>query len=271
MVPSFSIGDVITHQELTDTFQCGNMGGMRRSKATGTLILISDHTKMYDDKWFGDELHYTGMGKNGDQVLVGNQNKTLAESKTNGVEVHLFEVFERTKYIYQGVVELAGVPYQEQQRGDDDQMRNVWMFPLKRKVAAGMSQDNYERYVEKQKQYAADLSLEELKVRAQERSQKKNKGAHRSVTTDTYYRDPVIARYAKERANGVCQLCGMPAPFEDKDGNPYLESHHIIWLSAGGEDTIENTVALCPNCHKRMHVLNDERAVKVLQSRNRSH
>ena len=37
-------------------------------------------------------------------------------------------------------------------------------------------------------------------------------------------------------------------------------------MSAGGEDT----VALCPNGHKRMHVLNEERAVKVLQSRNRS-
>lgn len=117
---------------------------MRRSKATGTLVLISDHTKMYDDKWFGDELHYTGMGKNGDQVLVGNQNKTLAESKTNGVEVHLFEVVEPTKYIYQGVVELSGKPYQEQQNGDDGQLRKVWMFPLKRKNPTGLSQKNYD-------------------------------------------------------------------------------------------------------------------------------
>lgn len=39
---------------------------------------------------------------------------------------------------------------------------------------------------------------------------------------------------------------------------PYLETHHIVWLARGGEDTIFNTVALCPNCHKRMHILDLE-------------
>lgn len=34
------------------------MGGMRRSKTTGTLVILSDHTKgLYDDKWYGDEFH----------------------------------------------------------------------------------------------------------------------------------------------------------------------------------------------------------------------
>ena len=41
-----------------------------------------------------------------------------------------------------------------------------------------------------------------------------------------------------------------------KNGEPYLETHHIVWLSEGGEDSIENTVALCPNCHRKMHVVN---------------
>ena len=34
------------------------------------------------------------MEKKGDQVLVGNQNKTLYDSNNNGIEVHLFEVFK---------------------------------------------------------------------------------------------------------------------------------------------------------------------------------
>lgn len=55
----------------------------------------------------------------------------------------------------------------------------------------------------------------------------------------------------------------------DKDGNPYLESHHIIWLSKGGDDSIENTVALCPNCHRKMHVIADEKDVKLLQEKNK--
>ena len=61
---------------------------------------------------------------------------------------------------------------------------------------------------------------------------------------------------AKRRANGICQLCDEPAPFKDKNGEPFLESHHIVWLSNGGEDTIENSTALCPNCHRKMHSLN---------------
>ena len=60
------------------------------------------------------------------------------------------------------------------------------------------------------------------------------------------------------RANGICQLCKNKAPFNDKNGEPFLEVHHVIWLSQGGTDDITNTVALCPNCHKRMHILDNE-------------
>ncbi|WP_429628901.1 HNH endonuclease [Tunturiibacter psychrotolerans] len=45
---------------------------------------------------------------------------------------------------------------------------------------------------------------------------------------------------------------------------PYLECHHIVWLARGGDDTIENTVAMCPNCHRRMHVLDDRRKLTEL-------
>lgn len=59
------------------------------------------------------------------------------------------------------------------------------------------------------------------------------------------------------------------APFQNKDGEPYLETHHIICLSHGGPDTIDNTVALCPNCHRKMHVLNleeDQEHIKEVMS-----
>jgi len=133
----FEIGQTVTNSEIIAEFRCGNMGGMRRSRTTNSLVIISDHTKgLYEDKWLGDILHYTGMGKNGDQDLFFMQNKTLVESDTNGVEVHLFEVFIPTKYIYRGVVSLAGKPYQEMQKGEDRVTRRVWMFPLKSKAAS---------------------------------------------------------------------------------------------------------------------------------------
>jgi 5-methylcytosine-specific restriction endonuclease McrA len=68
-------------------------------------------------------------------------------------------------------------------------------------------------------------------------------------------RDKDIVTVAKDKAGGVCQLCNKKAPFKDRLGRPYLEVHHVRWISRGGEDVAENVVALCPNCHKKMHVL----------------
>ena len=129
----FKIGETVTNQEMYNEFKCAMMGGMRRSKQTNTLVIISDYTKgLYKDKWFGDSLHYTGMGKIGDQDINRAQNKTLANSKNNGVEVHLFEVFKPGKYVYQGLVELASDPYEEIQEDDEGKPRKVWMFPVKK-------------------------------------------------------------------------------------------------------------------------------------------
>jgi len=252
----FKIGQKVTNSEIISEFKCGNMGGMRRSKATNSLVIISDHTKgLYEDKWFGDILHYTGMGKNGDQDLYFSQNKTLAQSDTNGVEVHLFEVLVPTEYIYRGVVYLADKHYQEIQKGEDGVPRKVWMFPLKLKTGSqAIPEDSFNKYIKDKEKIAEKLSLSELQKRAEQNES--DKVSSRKVTSNVFVRDAFVAEYAKRRANGICQLCGQKAPFYNKEGKPYLECHHIEWISEGGSDTIENTVALCPNCHRKMHVLN---------------
>ena len=129
--PGLKIGQELKNDEIIRLFRCGNMGGMRRSKATNTLVIIFDHTKkIYRDKWIDGVLHYTGMGKSGDQSIKYAQNATLAESEHNGVTVHLFEVFEEGKYTYCGIVHLAGTPYTEIQPGEDGHERKVFIFPL---------------------------------------------------------------------------------------------------------------------------------------------
>lgn len=56
------------------------------------------------------------------------------------------------------------------------------------------------------------------------------------------------------RANGICEQCKKPAPFRRaSDNSPYLEVHHIKTLADGGEDTVSNAKALCPNCHREAH------------------
>ncbi len=88
---------------------------------------------------------------------------------------------------------------------------------------------------------------------------------HQLITTVAYSRDYSLVRLAKQRANGLCQLCGNTAPFTDKGEVPYLECHHIDWLSVGGRDAIDNVVALCPNCHRKVHILNNQEDVKKLR------
>jgi|GEM_PF-3524438 len=77
----------------------------------------------------------------------------------------------------------------------------------------------------------------------------------REVLSRQAKRSGYISEYAKRRANGICQLCENNAPFFNQDGKPYLETHHIEWLSRGGTDSIDNVVALCPNCHSKIHIL----------------
>lgn len=90
-------------------------------------------------------------------------------------------------------------------------------------------------------------------------------GGRRRVVSSAYVRSAEVVKETRKRANGICQFCNQPAPFIDKKGNPYLEVHHIIWLSRGGEDSTENTVALCPNCHTRMHVLDKPEDIEKLK------
>lgn len=62
-----------------------------------------------------------------------------------------------------------------------------------------------------------------------------------------------MKRYAKSRADGICEGCDSSAPFVNEDGDPYLQVHHLEALSDGGADEPENVTCLCPNCHYRIH------------------
>lgn len=75
-----------------------------------------------------------------------------------------------------------------------------------------------------------------------------------TVRSFQYQRDPSVVAYALRKANGICGDCGNSAPFvSSRTDLPYLEVHHIRMLKDGGSDTVDNVVALCPNCHRKRH------------------
>ena len=264
-IDNLIIGEVYHNNEIAEVFKCSTQGGMRRAHITNTLVIFSDHTKgIYEDKPIVNELGeeillYTGMGQEGDQDINFGQNKTLNESKTNGVSVYLFEAFVAGEHIFKGQVELAEDPYSTIQRN-----RKVWIFPLRHlNERYPIEEDLLHRKQSIKEKEALKLSDSELLDRA------KNAGplGERYTRTKTYDRDPYVSEYVKRRAKGYCDLCGKPAPFKDKKGQPFLECHHVKWLSREGEDNIYNAVALDPSCHRKMHILDLKTDVDYLMKK----
>ena len=101
---------------------------------------------------------------------------------------------------------------------------------------------------------AKELSPEKLAGQIKKLKPKKAQ----KTETIVYYRSPYIKEMVMQLAEGKCQLCGGMAPFMGKDHKPYLEEHHVKRLADGGSDTIDNVVAICPNCHRKVHVLHEE-------------
>jgi 5-methylcytosine-specific restriction protein A len=74
------------------------------------------------------------------------------------------------------------------------------------------------------------------------------------VNVTVFRRNPDVVAMVLERANGNCESCQQHAPFtRRKDSSPYLEVHHRKQLAHGGHDSVENAIALCPNCHRKAH------------------
>lgn len=80
------------------------------------------------------------------------------------------------------------------------------------------------------------------------------KPSQRVLIQNVFVRNADVVAEVLERADGHCEKCGKPAPFlRAKDKRPYLEVHHKITLASGGDDTVANAVAVCPNCHREAH------------------
>ena len=82
----------------------------------------------------------------------------------------------------------------------------------------------------------------------------KKKAKYINYKGKRFSRSSAIRKLALLRADdGKCEACRHNSPFVDKNGEWYLEVHHIKPLSLGGEDELDNVAALCPNCHRKMH------------------
>ena len=254
--PKLKIGETFTNEDITNIFKCKNYGGMRRSLKTNSLVLISDHTKpFYGDCWLNGILHFAGIGLKGDQSLEHFPNSVLYESSRRRIILYLFEVFEKGKYIFTGNVTLEGDPYHRLRPDINGDLRKVWIFPLKPLKTAykpKITQEMIKKSREIIERKISRLDDDKLEVMAKYSD---GKMYETGVLEKGFEKNPFVREFVLRRAGERCELCGMKSPFEVK-GRPYLEIYHIKKFRDGGRDVIENEVALCPNCIKKMQILN---------------
>lgn len=120
---------------------------------------------------------------------------------------------------------------------------------------------------------ALDTTIESLMGEYSPPAQQKNTVRKKKISLEDYDKlkistvyDRSVTESVLEQSRGICELCNTPAPFNDLDGKPYLETHYVKWLAHGGEPITTNLVALCSNCHKRIHILNSPEDNELLRT-----
>lgn len=165
-------------------------------------------------------------------------------------------LFEANKAMYEFLIRTIAAA----QKNEKEKQRVYGLLSLNSEKQNDLTELEIEMDIEEAK--AKQLSPEKLAEHIQRSvTTKKSQKAESTV----YYRSPYIKEMVKQIAEGKCQMCGEEAPFYDKNDEPYLEEHHVKRLADGGSDTMDNVVAICPNCHRKMHVLNNEVDMIVLE------
>ncbi len=245
---AFEIGDTYHRvEDIHDRFGGNRYSGIAPCADDPYVFIFygeSGEWHGYDDELLDDgRFFYTGEGRDGDMTMDGG-NAAIRDHAANGDELHVFELEEGAwEVTYVGQYE-----YKDHERprlpDRNDNMREAIRFEL---VPVG-GQD-----IDVGAQSLGDLSTEELYERAEQSVSGERRPSDESSSRTVYRRSEVVKEYALDVADGVCQGCGNEAPFRDENGEPFLEVHHMHRRSDGGADHPDNVVALCPNCHRRVH------------------
>lgn len=113
-----------------------------------------------------------------------------------------------------------------------------------RKKARKWISDNYDKYMKKNRAWKK-ANPERVKYHDKIRKQRrrinlKNKGSHTLEQWENL----------KNRFNHCCAICGMQEPFINQQYQ-HLTEDHIIPVSRGGSNNIENIQPLCQSCNSK--------------------
>ena len=97
-----------------------------------------------------------------------------------------------------------------------------------------------------------------------------------STTGRVVKKNPSVSRRAVAASGFNCAFDAAHKTFKRASGLPYMEGHHLIPCTSGNAekywkrfgrniDCIENIVALCPTCHRRIHFGSDAEKTEIIK------
>ena len=260
--PYLDIGSVYHNDTISTVFGGSKQVGIKRPKGTD-LVYIFSTDPSHEDIFLKDLgiLLYHGAGKvvvdgmpKDQSIDDPNGNSFLRDAQHKGTLVFLFQTSDSGQPEYKGPMIVFMEPY-----FDDPSPgcgRKI-VFPL---IAESLWKDmdwmEKETFIDRVKANVGINTVPE-DPKLPKQSMKK---------APVYNRSEAIREQALAYAKGICQLCDREGPFK-VDGVPFLEVHHIKPLSEGGSDTIDNVVGLCPNCHRKVHMVPDVDDQEKMRSR----
>lgn len=99
---------------------------------------------------------------------------------------------------------------------------------------------------------------------------KLSEGAKRTVTVNSYERNPIARKLCVEYYGTVCSVCGFDFELEYGEiGKGYIHVHHITPVSEIGKtyeiNPINDLRPVCPNCHSMLHRNKDILTIEELR------
>ncbi|UHS60595.1 HNH endonuclease [Agrobacterium vaccinii] len=234
--------------DIKATFGGDRFQGISHSNDEDTVIVVSDpHGNKYGYRdHFLPDGSYEYYGQRAQRGRAWrNNNHQIRDHMQVGRSILLF-FKENGEYRFDGEWFYNG--YREIEVVRDGARVQQVIFNLVRGEALG--QDALEEIVE-----AYDAEPDEvLRQRAIDAgNQRPADRGERNV----YHRAAAITAHVLRRAQGVCECCNEPAPFNNRRGQPYLECHHVDRRADNGPDDIYSVIALHPLCHVAIHRAHD--------------
>jgi 5-methylcytosine-specific restriction protein A len=260
-IPEFVVGKAYNRrEEITGKFGGNGQSGIAPSRQSPAIFLFTGNGEQhgYKDKFdqFG-YLYYVGEGQLGDMKMMKG-NLAIASHAKDGRALHVFQMTGKGRpcvYLGEFACDSHFIKRDADRKGNERDVIVFRLMPVSNTLRRELDDlpDQGDDTATKVESEPADLST--LRQAAIDACQPSGPIADPKETVRiAYQRSARVKRYVLARAQGHCELCEAPAPFNRKsDGTPYLEPHHINRLSDGGLDHPKYVGAICPTCHRLIH------------------